>query len=210
VGRRSTHVSKHQLGRKFEEKWLGRPSKEAVFVRYISLESAIRGVIERDEAPQTKPSSKLFSFVSSYLMSCGIEGKLSFYNATDSYADAQGVDALFRLETKDGEFFVFLDFFHTDDDDVLQILASSHPERFENLGGNIAMMRWVARSLLITHYSHFQDLLYRFKRSIKGKGNIERPEHCFVVTPFDEHRGRGLRALGRAIALSFKVQHGKE
>jgi hypothetical protein len=53
--------------------------------------------------------------------------------------------------------------------------------------------------------------LYRFKRNIRGKENIERPTNYFVLIPFDINRGRGLRALGRAIAQSFKEQiHGKE
>ena len=203
-----------RLGRKLEEKILGKPSNEAIFVKYTGFAPAIKGVIERGEKPQTEISHKLFLFVSHYLMtSYRVDGELSFYNAVDSRADAwHGVDAFFRLKVKDEEFLVLLDFFHLNDYQVLQeVLASNYPERFDALGRDIAMMKWAARNLLITHYSDFQDLLYRYKRNIRGKENIERSANRFVLVPFDINRGRGLRALGRSIALSFKEQiYGKD
>ena len=193
-------------GRGFEEMFLGREGEEVSFVGYKPLRTSVFDSIrDTPTAIATEFSSRLREFIEKYLISFGVKGKLSISETLGTHADAHyGADFVFSLE-EENQPFVTVDLFSVDNETALEVLARRYPERF-SMGGDIGVRRWIARAILITNYLQFQDDLFNLKMRIRGKEvRNRRPSH-FILTPFDVFRGRGLRMLGREIALSLAKQ----
>lgn len=191
-------------GRDLEEMFLGRPGKEVSFVGYKPLKTSISESL-RDTPVTTEFSSRLKEFVEKYLVSLGVKRKLSISETLDTHADAHyGADFVFFLEGETQPF-VTVDLFSINDDAVLEVLAARYPEKFD-ASGDVDIRRWMARIVLITNYLQFQNDLFNLKMRIRNKETRNRRSNHFVLTPFDIYRGRGLRALGREIALSLRNQ----
>lgn len=196
-------------GRDLEELFLGRQGEDVGFIAYKPLKTSVleslRDASLRDAPITTEFFAKLKWFVEKYLKSFGVEGKLSSSETTDTHADAHyGADLVFSLEDENQPF-VTVDLFSINDDTALEVLAARYPEKFD-VSGDIDTRRWMARIVLITNYLQFQNDLFNLKRHIREKEARNRRSNHFVLTPFDIYRGRGLRALGREIALSLRNQ----
>lgn len=209
-------VAKEREGHRFEREILGRASQGTLFLRRDSRDVALHESVKTGEEIKTPVIDLLKSFVRKYLNSSGITGTLIAQNTADTVADAYGADIVFCLELDSEKLFATVDVFFVPDHTLIEMVARRYSDRFGWMDNDEECKRWVVRSILMTQYSQFQDDLYRLKSGLtfeKGEAQFsptffDRKSNHFVLTPFDINRGRGLRALGREIALSLARQVG--
>lgn len=193
-------------GREFEEEFLGKAGKGVVFVRRLDKRKALDLAVSGNGELKSKMASMLFSFVVKYLRVHGVFGEVRFCRSVDTQADAHGADAIFALTIGERTYFVTIDLFFISDEEVINMIARRHKDRFDCLRDSPLYMRWAAKDILLRDYRTYQEDLFRLKRNIREHSNIDPDSSHFILIPGDITGGRRLRALGREIALSLYKQ----
>ena len=198
-------------GEEFEREVLNRASKGKSLLPRVDFSGSVRGVIDRDlpRYPDRVVARDLYYFVRRFLNSKKIGGELYFFSAVDTPADQHGTDAFFYLDLDGREYVVTVDLFFSKGGPVLRALRLASPDGFSDFNGTNFYTPQVlreARSALANSYGEFQSALFLQKRGLRGMKLSFRPENHFVLTPFDIERSKGLRVLGREIALFLQRQ----
>ena len=201
------YVVEARDGLQFEEEVLGSRREKRTQLARADFSTAVREVMEFETAqcPDTEVARDLYFFVSRFLRKSGLHGELSFISSLGSVADIQhGTDAFFCLRIGGREFVVTLDLYFFYLALFMWQLKEKYPEEFAwlNSGSSLRAMK----GFLNEHYAEFQTFLYGLKRRQRGMNSAKRSSNHFLLTPIEVQMGKGLRILGRAIALSFQEQ----
>ena len=201
-------------GPEFEKEFLNSFSEGLAFPKKKDLSPALRECLAgyNKKHPDTYLGGVLYSFVERYLKHQGVKYKrlISCGSISGSADIHHETDFFFYLENGEKEFVVTIDLFFTFTGRVVEVIkdCNKFSHRFDGLGGYFPLEFAIAKDLLTDqgNYSLFQSLIYLFKRNRKQKKEKGRPSNHLIITPFDIERSRGLRAVAREIALSFKNQ----